>query len=200
MDRRRGPAPVTEHGATMCARADVMAMPSRELGPRVGGVRRRTWRLILKLSEGSCEEFFMTSLRESRGDAAALDAWLPSDGERWRGPGGEDKLVLHDMEHAISVYPWVSPSEGSACGTLSLSAASSPSFRCAQPPTATRRLIRGYLQMVLRMQATYTTTATCMDRKPSHDSELQLRCSSNHLKVAERCRNSYQNKAPGSRR
>jgi len=23
----------------------------------------------------------MTSLRESRGDAAALDAWLPSDGE-----------------------------------------------------------------------------------------------------------------------
>ena len=36
MDRGRGPAPVTEHGATMCARADVMAMPSRELGPRVG--------------------------------------------------------------------------------------------------------------------------------------------------------------------
>ena len=83
MDRGRGPAPVTEHGATTYARADVMAMPSRELGPRVGGVRRRTWRLIQRVSDGRAEKsFYMTSLRESRGDAAALDAWLPSDGEK----------------------------------------------------------------------------------------------------------------------
>jgi hypothetical protein len=75
------------------------------------------------------------------------------------------------MEHAISVYPWVSPSEGSGKCKKNIK-------RCVVAEFSMRAAADGHAALDSRLPSdgptVDTLTAACMDRKPSHNPVVEV--------------------------